>query len=396
MTRRIRQREVRGRSLVGERYDVEVGPVAHGGHCVARHDGRVIFVRHTLPGERVDGARSRTATRSRGSCAATPSRCSRRRPTGSRRRARTPGRGCAAAATSSTSTSPRSAASRRRSCASSCSGSPASTCPSRSRPVPGDTTGCGWRTRLQFAVDPSGRAGLRKHHSHEVVPVDTCPIGHPGLPEVGPRRGPARPPSRRSSRPRGAAPDRRGARADVVRRAAGRPRARRRPGLGGHRIGLLAGASRRGRTPWWTPSSTALAPRPGEHAADLYSGVGLFSAALADRVGETGRVVAVEGDRTAVADAERNLGRPAAGRAPRGPGRPRARPTGRSAAASTWSCWTRPGPARSARSWTRWPTSSRGRWPTSPATPPRWPATWRSSPSAATGSAACVPSTSSR
>ena len=32
---------------------VEVGPIAHGGHCVARHDGRVIFVRHALPGEQV-------------------------------------------------------------------------------------------------------------------------------------------------------------------------------------------------------------------------------------------------------------------------------------------------------------------------------------------------------
>lgn len=36
-----------------ELVEVEVGPVAHGGHCVARHDGRVIFVRHALPGERV-------------------------------------------------------------------------------------------------------------------------------------------------------------------------------------------------------------------------------------------------------------------------------------------------------------------------------------------------------
>jgi len=30
-----------------------VGAVAHGGHCVARHDGRVVFVRHALPGETV-------------------------------------------------------------------------------------------------------------------------------------------------------------------------------------------------------------------------------------------------------------------------------------------------------------------------------------------------------
>ena len=36
-----------------ELVELAVGPVAHGGHCVARTDGRVVFVRHTLPGERV-------------------------------------------------------------------------------------------------------------------------------------------------------------------------------------------------------------------------------------------------------------------------------------------------------------------------------------------------------
>ncbi|WP_234986694.1 class I SAM-dependent RNA methyltransferase [Demequina sp. NBRC 110055] len=33
--------------------DLTVGAPAHGGHCVARHEGRVVFVRHALPGERV-------------------------------------------------------------------------------------------------------------------------------------------------------------------------------------------------------------------------------------------------------------------------------------------------------------------------------------------------------
>ena len=55
-----RQRAARGRSVVGEEHVVEVGGFAHGGACVARLPadvpdvgGVVVFVRHTLPGERV-------------------------------------------------------------------------------------------------------------------------------------------------------------------------------------------------------------------------------------------------------------------------------------------------------------------------------------------------------
>lgn len=36
------------------RVRLTIGNVAHGGHCVARHEGRAVFVRHTLPGEIVD------------------------------------------------------------------------------------------------------------------------------------------------------------------------------------------------------------------------------------------------------------------------------------------------------------------------------------------------------
>ncbi|MGA9346399.1 MAG: TRAM domain-containing protein, partial [Nocardioidaceae bacterium] len=39
--------------LVGTDVELEVGSVAHGGHHVARHEGRVIFVRHAIEGERV-------------------------------------------------------------------------------------------------------------------------------------------------------------------------------------------------------------------------------------------------------------------------------------------------------------------------------------------------------
>ena len=52
-------------------------------------------------------------------------------------------------------------------------------------PLPGDDDGLGWRTRLQLAVGPDGRPGLRRHRSHEVVPIDRCLIAHPAVDETG-------------------------------------------------------------------------------------------------------------------------------------------------------------------------------------------------------------------
>jgi tRNA/tmRNA/rRNA uracil-C5-methylase (TrmA/RlmC/RlmD family) len=51
-----------------------------------------------------------------------------------------------------------------------------------------------------------------------------------------------------------------------------------------------------------------LRPRTGESVLDLYAGVGLFARFLADAVGPGARVVAVEGDRRAVAHARDVLG----------------------------------------------------------------------------------------
>jgi len=39
------------RVAVGDVVEVEIGKIAHGGHCVARYDGQVIFVRYAIPGE---------------------------------------------------------------------------------------------------------------------------------------------------------------------------------------------------------------------------------------------------------------------------------------------------------------------------------------------------------
>lgn len=114
------------KSLVGEEYEVEIGPVAHGGHCIARtSEGQVLFVRHTLPGERVvarvtegeEGARFLRAD------AVTILSASKDRVEAP---APMPAQAAAAAATGSTPSRARSAASRARSSPSSCSGSRAS------------------------------------------------------------------------------------------------------------------------------------------------------------------------------------------------------------------------------------------------------------------------------
>ena len=49
-----------------------------------------------------------------------------------------------------------------------------------------------------------------------------------------------------------------------------------------------------------------VATRPGSHVVDLYAGAGLFSIRLAERVGPGGRVLAIEHDRDACADARHN------------------------------------------------------------------------------------------
>lgn len=40
----------------GDEFDLGMGNIAHGGYCVARLDGRVVFVRGALPGRRSGSA----------------------------------------------------------------------------------------------------------------------------------------------------------------------------------------------------------------------------------------------------------------------------------------------------------------------------------------------------
>lgn len=166
--------------------------------------------------------------------------------------------------------------------------------------------GLGWRTRVAYAVDAGGRAGLRAHRSHDVIPVDTCLIAHdevraahvedgqwPGTASV---EVVAANTGERQLLVDGEVAE---GRSYVVEEAAGR----RWRVSGGGFWQVHPGAA----STLVDAVLDGVRARPGERAMDLYCGVGLFAGALAAQVGATGSVFAVEGSRQAVADAKRNL-----------------------------------------------------------------------------------------
>jgi tRNA/tmRNA/rRNA uracil-C5-methylase (TrmA/RlmC/RlmD family) len=317
---------------------VRVGAVAHGGHCVARHDGRVVFVRHALPGELVDVRLTEAGDGARfwrGDAVAvhepSPDRVEPRCPVAR------PG-GCGGCDWQHAST----AAQRRLK---------ADVVREQLRrlahlewpdleveAVPGDADGLGWRTRVRFAIDERGRAGLRRHRSHDVVPLQACPIADPEVDAVGVearqwqgtravevvaahRGGEVErlvvvdPESARRPRvPSLAAPA-----SVAVRTPAGVERVRGRSWVAEQvRIDGVPRTFRVSGAGFWQVHPGAAqalldavlavtAPEPGERALDLYCGVGLFAVGLAVRVGAHGSVLAVESEPRAAADARRNV-----------------------------------------------------------------------------------------
>ncbi|NHC13851.1 class I SAM-dependent RNA methyltransferase [Motilibacter deserti] len=318
---------------LGTEVELEVGPVAHGGHCVARHEGRVVFVRHAIPGERV---RARITEGGEGSrflradavrvLEPSPDRVEQPCPYAK------PGRcgGCDwqhVALPAQRRLKAQVVQEQLRRLA-------GLDVPVEVEAVPGDDDGLGWRTRVRFAVDAEARLALRKHRSHELVRIDRCRIASPGVDEVGAndRSWPGAAevevvaaasgdravlvspqPGRRLRLP-GAA-DLADGTAVLVEGEQGTDRVRGRTWLREQAAGR---EWRVGVGGFWQVHPGAadalvgavllgLEPQPGETVLDLYAGVGLFAGALAHRVGEAGQVVAVEGDRRAVADARRNL-----------------------------------------------------------------------------------------
>ncbi|ALX04698.1 hypothetical protein AERYTH_08330 [Aeromicrobium erythreum] len=290
---------------------VEVGPVAHGGSCVARLDGQVVFVRHSLPGERV---RIRVTDTTKRFLRADAVEVLEASPD----RVEPP---CALAGTCGgcdfQHVDP---AAQRRLLADvvaeqlrRLAGIERDVVVEEVRPT------LGWRTRVTWSTTPDGRPGLRKHRTHEVVPVEHCPIAHPDLPDVTAHRW--------DSGPVEAIVSSTGQRLVVT--DATVPSDLDVDGVAGTDGHRRAGGTRltehvaphdftvTGSGFWQVHPEAARTlvdavldaaeARPGDRVADLYAGVGLFTAFLADAVGPDGLVVSVEADRQGARDARRSL-----------------------------------------------------------------------------------------
>ncbi|MEV0426289.1 TRAM domain-containing protein [Micromonospora sp. NPDC050495] len=296
-----------------ERVELTVDAVAPGGHCVARVDGQVVFVRHALPGERVIAEitelhRGFARADAVQILAAAPDRvvppCPYARPGACG--------GCdlqhvaPAAQLDWKATVVREQLTRLGGL----TDGDIDALGVRVEALPGGVLG--WRSRVRYAVDGAGRAGLLKHRSHEVVPIDRCRIAHPAIQEL-PVLAPsgARWPDADAVETVAST----GGDVSVVAYADGAPS----PVSGPQRVREVAA----GRD-WTLPASgfwqvhpaaadtlvgavlDLLDPAPGETAWDLYGGAGLFAAALAGRVGDA-RVTLVESSPDGVAAARTNL-----------------------------------------------------------------------------------------
>jgi 23S rRNA (uracil1939-C5)-methyltransferase len=192
----------------------------------------------------------------------------------------------------------------------------------------------GWRTTVRAIVDDDGRAGFRLHHAHDALAVgpDGCLVSHPLVDEVL-RHGVFPPPVREVTIRVGAATGERlvlcAPKVGDSRVPAGVQTVGADELSGGHRAWIHeVVAGRR----WRISAESFFQGRPdgaealvdavvaalgdtvgaGATVVDLYSGVGLFAGVLGERTG--GPVVAVETNRSAVADARINLADLAAAR----------------------------------------------------------------------------------
>ncbi len=326
----------------GETFQVRLGAPGHGGFCIARHEGRVLFVRHGLPGELVLAR----VSEDRGGSFCRAEAIEILEPSPDRVAPNCPVSGPGGAGCCDFSFATPEA---QRGLKAAVVGEqlrrlarwetevvvepiPGPIDPSRAATygdeVPGESAPqIGWRTRVRLVVDAAGHAGVHRYRGAEVITELRCPqpisgalagiadrtwtpgaelviaVDADGLQHIVELAAPTEP--RRGG-------DRR---ATTARRAAAHARRAERVLSGsGRAVQYVAGRRWEvAATGFWQPHSGAAQCYSdlvaewadldsGSTAWDLYCGAGVFAARLAEQAGPRGSVLGVESSRSAVAD----------------------------------------------------------------------------------------------
>lgn len=292
---------------VGDLIEVSIEKVAHGGHFIARHNGAVIFVRHAIPGEKcIVEITSTGSSFNRGDVVEVINQ--------SEHRVIAP---CAFA--------------HRAGCGG-CDFQHID--PHYQRILKSDvikeqferiakknieieveevSNSLRWRTRATATTNSKGKLGFYKSRSHKVVPITDCLIcvDSLGIKDLAESqlKGDVRieiSASNTGERTIALAPTRGEGKTQIV------------EGLEVLHENVLSKELEVSQSSFWQSNERApelltnivlefATLRNGDHVLDLYGGVGLFTSAMIDLVGESGHIDLIEGSKVATADASRNF-----------------------------------------------------------------------------------------
>ena len=291
---------------LGTELELEIERVAHGGIFVARHQGRVVFVSHTAPGEKV---RARVFEDKGGSFARAETVAviepSENRVPHIWKEAERLGAGGAEFGHLKLDYQRKLKSEVLAESLSRMAGLERQV---EVQQVPGDelTNGLGYRTRIQLHVSPEGVAGPYKERTHEVVPVKSLPLANSEINELGIHLKNWQDVKRIEI----ATASTGGAQWLIDKKVKGDKK------LVERALGRSFRISSGG---FWQVHKGAAELLAGEvldlasgldldaNNLDLYGGVGLFSGALASKFGKELNVTTVESSKVATADAASNL-----------------------------------------------------------------------------------------
>lgn len=292
---------------VGQRFQVTLEKIAHGGHFIARHEGAVIFVRHGIPGEEVEIVITSVGSSFNRGDVVNVIKPSADRVSPPCRYAHR--EGCGGCDFQHISIS------RQRALKSDVIAEQFSRIAKMELLVEVEEVSkpLGWRTRCTSVTTKSGALGFYQSRSHKIIPVDDCRILVPEMKFAELAK-------------RGAKGDQRieisisntGERSIATVGARDESPMRLSDGVEVAHYTVGENSFEVSQKSFWQSHKDAprvltdavlnyAELRAGDHVLDLYGGVGLFTAAILPLVGETGAVDLVEGSKSATSDATRNF-----------------------------------------------------------------------------------------